>query len=281
MRLHPGKVNCHIIDMVASLETGIVTTPTLFGLDPMELVVNASVDDLKSIHDRKEAEQQRQKMSGVSPAGSCPGRTTTQTVTFTDYDSVFDLIEDTSGERHIRAISPHSWVEVAQDRFILSTASGAFLNLEKTLDETENQTMYIIRETEPLTFARAKVPFKAPREIARAEKFVDAVHAADTYAKEKYPYRFISRNQQWRRGPATEGQLAFLNKLRPQDDPLTPETITKGKAGDMITKIKHGARGRFAKVEAMKRREGRAKLRLEQEQALKEREVVRVGPLLD
>ena len=30
MRLYPGKENCHIIDMVASLETGIVTTPTLY-----------------------------------------------------------------------------------------------------------------------------------------------------------------------------------------------------------------------------------------------------------
>ena len=29
MRLYPGKENCHIIDMVASLEAGIVTTPTL------------------------------------------------------------------------------------------------------------------------------------------------------------------------------------------------------------------------------------------------------------
>jgi ATP-dependent helicase IRC3 len=47
----------------------------------------------------------------------------------------------------------------------------------------------------------------------------------------------------------------------------------------MITKIKHGARGRFANIEAQKRREGRARLKTEQEQALKEREQVRVGPL--
>ena len=30
MRLYAGKDNCHIIDMVASLEAGIVTTPTLY-----------------------------------------------------------------------------------------------------------------------------------------------------------------------------------------------------------------------------------------------------------
>ncbi|PHH58591.1 hypothetical protein CDD80_2157 [Ophiocordyceps camponoti-rufipedis] len=37
MRLSPGKENCHVIDLVSSLQTGIVTTPTLFGLDPSEL----------------------------------------------------------------------------------------------------------------------------------------------------------------------------------------------------------------------------------------------------
>ena len=30
MRLSPGKVNCHIIDMVASLKTGIVSTPVSY-----------------------------------------------------------------------------------------------------------------------------------------------------------------------------------------------------------------------------------------------------------
>lgn len=36
MRLYPGKENCHIIDMVASLEAGIITTPTLY-VYPMSL----------------------------------------------------------------------------------------------------------------------------------------------------------------------------------------------------------------------------------------------------
>lgn len=280
MRLHPGKENCHVIDMVASLATGIVTTPTLFGLDPSELIDNANLDDLKAIQQRKEAERQRQQaMQNVADANSAATNEVPRIVTFTDYDSVFDLIEDTSGERHIRAISQYAWVEVDQERYILSTASGAFLNLERIFDETKNEMTYVIRETRPLPIMSAQAPYMAPREIARAEKFVHAVRAADTYAKKKYPFRFISRHQSWRSGPATESQLAYINKLRPRDDPLTAESITKGKAGDMITKIKHGARGRFANIEAQKRRQGRAKLKTEQEQALKEREQVRVGPL--
>jgi ATP-dependent helicase IRC3 len=228
----------------------------------------------------KEVERQRQQaMLSVSDPNCATTDELPRTVTFTDYDSVFDLIEDTSGERHIRAISQHAWVEVGEERYILSAASGAFLNLERSFEEATNKTIYILRETRPLPLGGTHPPFMAPREIARAEKFVDAVHAADTYAKEKYPFRFISRHESWRNRPATESQLAFLNKLRPRNDPWTAASITKGKAGDMITKFKHGARGRFAKVEARKRREERARLRIEQDHALREREHVRVGPL--
>lgn len=281
MRLHPGKVNCHIIDMVASLSTGIVSTPTLFGLDPSELVENASVEDMKIIQDRKEAEkaQGNTELSGTEnqTTGSLP-----RSITFTDYDSVFDLIEDTSGERHIRAVSPHSWVEIGPSRFILAHLDGSFLKLEKRqTDMTGNPEQYVVLETRALKNVGAKAPFSAAREVARAETFVDAVHAADTYASEKYSFHYIGKNQSWRRSPATEGQLNFLNRFRLRDDALTAEDLTKGKAGEMITKIKHGARGRFAKVEASKRKESRAKMKVEEDLAFKERLQVRVGPLSD
>ena len=42
-----------------------------------------------------------------------------------------------------------------------------------------------------------------------------------------------------------------------------------------------GARGRFASLEADRRRHGRAQLKVEQDQALRDREKVSVGPLLN
>jgi ATP-dependent helicase IRC3 len=282
MRLYPGKKDCHIIDMVASLETGIVTTPTLFGLDPSELVEDASVNDLKSLQDRKEAEELwKQKAGDTSKPPRNPVEPVSRTLTFTDYDSVFDLIEDTTGEQHVRRISPHAWVCVSEEKYILPNSNGSYVKLEKGANEQTGQEEYIVTETVALNRAISKVPFMRPRIIARAITFTDAVHTADTFASKKYPFQFISRKQAWRHMPATEGQLAFLNKLRPKHDQLTTEDLTKGKAGDMITKVKHGAKGRFANIEADKRRELRARLRLEQEKALKEREKVSVGPLLD
>ncbi|KAH7313047.1 DEAD/DEAH box helicase-like protein [Rhexocercosporidium sp. MPI-PUGE-AT-0058] len=283
MRLFPGKKNCHIIDMVASLETGIVTTPTLFGLNPEEMVDSAGVDDMKSILDRKEAEEARQELA-LKKSKPKEAPVVPATVTFTDYDSVFDLIEDTSGEKHIRQLSPNAWVCVGQDRYILTNSSGSYIKLDAVVDEKTHDKSYVVTETVALDRSGSgakQQPFMRPRQIAKALTVSDAIHAADTFAQSKYPFQFISRNQPWRNRPATEGQLAFLNKLRLKDDRLTAESLTKGKAGDMITKLKHGARGRFANLEADRRRAGRAKLKVEQEKALKEREHVSVGPLLD
>ncbi|TVY46911.1 putative mitochondrial ATP-dependent helicase [Lachnellula occidentalis] len=280
MRLHPGKKDCHIIDMVASLATGVISTPTLFGLDPSEVVEGATVDDMKAIQDRKEAEEERdQNASGVSAAKQ-PGPVT-NTVTFTDYDSVFDLIEDTTEERNIRSMSPHAWVCIAQDRWILTNSNGSYVKIERKFKEEAGDDQFLVTEIAALSPAISKSPFSKPRKIAKALTFDDAIHAADTYAAKKYPFQFISQNQRWRKKPATEGQLLFLNKLRLKDDQLTPESLTKGRAGDMITKLKHGARGRFASLEADKRRQGKARLKVEQERGLRDREKVSVGPLLD
>ncbi|CAI4210553.1 unnamed protein product [Parascedosporium putredinis] len=172
MRLYPDKKDCHVIDMVSSLETGIVTTPTLFGLDPGELG------------------------SALDPNTK---------VTFTQYSSVLDLIADTSGEKHIRTLSPNAWVQVAPDRYVLTAPNGTYLR----------------------------------------------------------------------------GQVDFLNKLRGRDgvEPLTVDDLTKGAAMDMITKVKHGARGRFAALGAQRRKREREAKEAEGVLERRRREQVSVGPV--
>lgn len=276
MRLHHSKEYCHMIDMVASLDAGIITTPTLFGLDPSELLDGASVEDMNNLKDRKEGEkliEERAKAPGTVSRSSVPTR-----VTFTDYDSVFDLMNDTSSEKYISSISPNAWVGVSDNRYILTNSTGTYLNLEKVVTEDSTEE-YVVTETVRLTSSLPPLsPWMKPRQIAKALTFSDAVHAADSYAQKKYPYHVISRRQSWRSRPATEGQLAFLNKLRLKDDKLTPDMITKGRAGEMIVKLKHGARKRFATIEADRKRLNKARLK---DEALKDRETVSVGPLLD
>ncbi|KPM36411.1 hypothetical protein AK830_g10143 [Neonectria ditissima] len=276
MRLHPGKKDCHIIDLVSSLDTGIVTTPTLFGLDPNVLVDKVSVKDMRQLQAAEdEGEESTQSPLSFHNASS----TAADTVTFTDYSSVLDLIADTSGEKHIRTISTYAWVQVGQERFILSAPSGSYIRIEKINEEfgTSNP-LYRAVEVRALPAGIAKSPYAAPREILTAATFLDAVHGADSYAASAFPHTFIHRYQRWRSLPPTQGQVNFINKLRGKGKPVDMESLDKGKATDMITKLKHGARGHFAKIEAEQKRREKQTASLESRQL---RERVRVGPLAE
>lgn len=276
MRLHKSKENCHIIDMVSSLETGIVTIPTLFGLDPEELVTFASVDQLKSIKERREEEATRQKIVYDTDPPSATAHIfdpLPQNITFTEYDSVFDLIADSSGEHHINTLSRLNWVAIAPNKYILSGDGGAYLRLDKD-EGSPIWRAFIIRRL-PSGVA-TKSPYAAAREILQAPSLTDAVQGADTYANEKFPRFVIDRKQGWRGGKPTHGQLLFLNKLRPEDEQLTEDDITKGKAANMITKLKFGAKGRFAELQASRRKRERELGKVQQRQL---RETVTVGPL--
>jgi ATP-dependent helicase IRC3 len=272
MRLHPGKKDCHIIDLVSTLDTGIVTTPTLFGLDPDELVSEASVDQMRTLK-RKQEKQALRELEAPSKAEQ------QKTVAFTDYSSVLDFIADTSaaGERHIRKISRYSWVQVGPDRFVLTAPSGSYVRIERIRDtSTSGEPCFRVVEVRALGPGVSKSPFAAPREILTAITFEDAVHGADTFAGGSMPLTFIQRNEYWRTLAPTQGQLDYINKMRGKATPLTPYDVDKGKAADMITKLKHGARGQFAQIETERLRRERL---VDLESGRLRRERVTVGPL--
>ncbi len=272
MRLYAGKEDCHVIDMVTSLASGIVTTPTLFGLDPAEMVEDADVTDMKEVKDKKQQEEERQRQLNEIVSRPTPNKpSTATTITFTDYDSLLDLIHDTSGERHIRAMSPFAWVQVGPDKYILSCPTGGFLTIENP-----GNSRFTVQVTRKLVGSSSKSPYARTRELASADNLEDVVHAGDTYAGQKFARRLLATDQAWRKKPASQGQVDFLNKLREDDNQLLPLEITKGTAMDMITKLKHGARAWYAKTSAAKIKAEKKAGRLEE---LKSREKVSVGRL--
>jgi len=275
LRKHSDKKDCHVIDLVASLKTGIVTTPTLFGLDPDELVEEKDVSQMKSLRERKESEKMREeKTSGMLPRNPGALPPLSGDITFTGYDDVNDLIEDSSGERHIRAISPLAWVQIDPTHYVLSGTTTGYLNIKK---QPTNYVIDFYRKLPP--DAVSKSPYLRPRQIAVANTFERAVHAADTFAKEKFPFATVSKNARWRKDDATSGQILYLNRFRDKDDQLTEDSITKGRAGDWITKFKHGAKGRFFKLATEKRKGAEVLKKREQFEAMQRNAQVKVGPL--
>ncbi|EEP81499.1 conserved hypothetical protein [Uncinocarpus reesii 1704] len=265
LRLHPGKQDCHIIDMVAALQAGVVTTPTLFGLHPNEGLDKTSVDDFEKLATK----------SGIGrPKGSAPDPKGDVVVDFTDYDSVHDLIQDISGERHIRSMSKNAWIKINDDRYILEAPQG---RLVITRDDSD---LYSVLQIMALpSSAKSKSPYGRSKEVASSLTLTEAVHAADTLASRIFGPIFVALWQPWRKRPASLGQVAFLKKSLGFDGELLSEHITKGQAADMITKLKHGAKGQFKDILLMKRRIDRDRVREEKLEELRNREEVKVGQL--
>ncbi|PGG96101.1 hypothetical protein AJ79_09727 [Helicocarpus griseus UAMH5409] len=267
LRLYPGKENCHIIDMVAALNTGVTTTPTLFGLHPDEGLDETKLEDIeKCKNGESDGMRPRSKSSGPSADKV--------TVDFTDYESVHDLLQDTSGEQHIRSLSKNAWVSVNPDRYVLNAPSGRITIIG---DGTGLFSVFHLKALKPEK--KSASPFSRPREITSSVELAQAVHAADTLASRIFLPVFVASWQPWRKKNASPGQVAFLNNHLPFDNQIEFGQISKGEAADMITKLKHGAKGQFKNIMAIKQRAMREKVKKSRLEEQKRREEVKVGPL--
>lgn len=145
MRLCPatGKEDCQIIDFVdiAGRTPGLVSTPTLFGLDPSELVdgntnffpqVEATSD--LGIDESLESLQSKKGTVIKFPAEDVEVPSP-ESVTYVDYDNPFALIGEFSGATLIiHQLSPLAWVCVGSDIYILECLSAGFIRVEPLTD---------------------------------------------------------------------------------------------------------------------------------------------------
>ncbi|KAK3051507.1 hypothetical protein LTS18_012412, partial [Coniosporium uncinatum] len=123
-------------------------------------------------------------------------------------------------------------------------------------------------------------PFMRPQQIARGQDFEGAVRAADKYASEVFDRSSILKMAPWRNKPASQKQLEYLRKFQKKNgERLELDELTIGQAGDWITKIIHGAKGRLSNLQTRKNKVQKELSAEKQLQRLKRREQVQVGPL--
>lgn len=299
LRLFPRKENCHIIDMVATLETGVLSTPTLFGLHPDEVLEKSTVKQLRETKDdqlaridREAREEERRENDTQSPLGSDkePSLNGDINIKFTRYDSITDLLGDMRSDKHIRSLSQHAWVRTGDDRYVLSGLNG-WVTIEKGNPDPhaggrpksrhtkittipESDELYTVHHVTKFQGAAGEHHYSRPRLIAQAPNLEHAVDSADTFAASTFPKRYISARQPWRNAPATPSQLDMLNRANVKSGRrLQSEHMTRGQAADMITKLKFGGKKRFNAM---------MKQRLKKEEKVREvREMRRTGMGVD
>ncbi|KAF7347873.1 DEAD-box family helicase [Mycena venus] len=255
MRLSPstGKQDCRIIDFVDSVSrvSGIVSVPTLFGLDPDAV----SIDD--------ETTESLEKLAADSIAlDTTDDIPEPRSVTYKDYDDPFSL--HSSGAPQIAALSRNAWVGCGGDVYVLECLGKGHIRIEPTTNEGRHFQAHYTPSIDGTTAAALKIAKVVFGQMALG----------------------LLRSARWRKAPASEQQKNLVTKRwgkRRFDSDADAEskaekiaTLTKGEAADIITRLKHGAQARYErKVKvAIKTAE-----KSEKEARRRAREDVRVGPL--
>ncbi|KAF8898798.1 P-loop containing nucleoside triphosphate hydrolase protein [Infundibulicybe gibba] len=283
MRLSPntGKENCRIIDFVDSTERvdGVISTPTLFGLDPEEI----EIDD--------ETTESLEKLAVKQTNGDGTNITLEPTtITYSDHEDPFSLTARSSGAPHIITMSRNAWVGCGSDIYVLECLGKGHVRIEPvTLDaQICFDAFYTPAMVDKVTASSLKIsPYMRSRKILRATTLGDAVRGCDTYVKAKVLHGMLGlgilRSAAWRKLPASDQQKQLIAKRwskRNLDNPSERAAIIaqlkKGDAANIITRLKHGAQARYEKK---LKASARIANNILKEQHRRAREVVQVGPL--
>ncbi|KAG9314319.1 P-loop containing nucleoside triphosphate hydrolase protein [Chiua virens] len=301
MRQSPesGKVDCRIIDFVDSSSriSGVISIPTLLGLDPGEIVDDASIAELRA---RAKSCDFDNPPIDLDCDAALPEPTS---VTYYDYEDPFAMVDSFSGAPHISRLSPNAWVGCGSNIYVLECLGKGYIRIEPDLVGEGESTVckagikYAHQKVACLraTYTEATMhissarqlkisPFMRKRPISTADTLSDALKSCDTYATQKIlrgPLALgLRRNARWRLSPATESQKAFIQKRRRKRamdrETIVVEKLTKGGAANIITRLKHGAQA----YHENKMKEHRKKLQLAEKEKLRVvRSIVQVGPL--
>ncbi|OQN98161.1 hypothetical protein B0A48_15993 [Cryoendolithus antarcticus] len=270
LRTYPGKSDCLVLDMVASKKTGLVNSPSLFGLDPQDLDrIDAATLALMG----EAAMAERQDATVTANEGESLGEVLDGDITMETWDSLLDLINPTADEAAIAQYSPNVWVQISPIYYVLSsTWVKDFVSVRADGHE------WAAKMTPSLRFTSAKSPYGKPRHIATAAILEDAIRAADEYAKEKYEVG-LRRDEPWRSRPATEKQLGYLRKLLGATEDLTERALTGGQVRNLIVKLLRGSKGLYKKNQVERAKARRAHEKKRQHEETKRKATVKVGPV--
>ncbi|KAH8835713.1 P-loop containing nucleoside triphosphate hydrolase protein [Flagelloscypha sp. PMI_526] len=254
MRLSPKteKIDCHVIDFVDSTSrvAGIISSPTLFGLDPNAVLVEGL--------STKQAEELEAMAADISslPDKAAEGPQA-KSVTYIDYDDPFSFIHGPASSSHISQMSSNAWVSCGGDIYVLECLGKGFVRIDP-VDETEDQPKHF-------------TAYYTPAMDVRTAKGLGVS-----------PFR-RSRHRNGASDPATDGQRKFISsrwfkkgKEIDENDLTKVAALTKGQAGTIITRLRHGAAARHASAQRRATREAKI---VQKERDRQNRTHVKVGSL--
>ncbi|KAG2176795.1 hypothetical protein INT44_007459 [Umbelopsis vinacea] len=256
MRLHSSKKDCLVIDFVDNFSragrAGLITIPTLLGLD-----VDTTLDDVDLLEVEKQAlviEQSKLMAKNLRLDDSenieFGSERPTAHLTITEYDSVFEVMDDCSGSKDLYELSRNAWVAVGDQAYVLAVKSGSI-----KVEQEDGVWGAKLRKVLPNRFGKSI--YTKPQELPITGDTRDqAIKAVDTYVKSYYKSntpnsQWVLRNAKFRQEPATEAQIQVLRKRFGMK--VVDGSLTKGQAMNLFARMQEG-QGKIWRKQAEHRR---------------------------
>jgi len=243
MRLHLSKKDCLVIDFVDNFaragRNGLVTVPTLLGLD-----LNTALDDVDLLEVEKQAQiieeskQIAKNMPLDEPDAVEGGELPKAHLTITEYDSIFEVVDDCSGSKDLHQISQNAWVGVGGDVFVLSVRNGS-IKVEKRDDG-----VWCAKQRKVISTRNGKTIYAKAKELPiTGDTHDQAIRAVDTYVKKYYKpdspnALWARRNARFRQEPATDAQIRVLKQKFGMS--VVDGHLTKGQAMNLFARLQEG-----------------------------------------
>ncbi|KAI8140480.1 P-loop containing nucleoside triphosphate hydrolase protein [Fennellomyces sp. T-0311] len=229
VRLWPKKKDCLVIDFVDNFSKsgreGLVTFPTLMGLDHNELVRDENVMDME-----RRAVAQTNIEHVVTDKISQDIR-----IKITEYDDLNEFMIETSASPELHSLSPNSWVTVGEEKCALSIGTFGTLTLQA------KDGVWNAKLTRESTRGGKKRFFRPQILPLTADTRSLAIRAADTWLNQnasRQQLHMARRTASFRNQPATAAQLSALKRYKVEPK----QELTKGHAMDLISRLKLGQR---------------------------------------
>lgn len=149
LRLHHSKTHCHIIDFIGASNVGVVSIPTLAGIENFDgTLENATLDDLQVIKDdfvfRKEEKLQKENLAKESYNNWIKDMNSFDLTlsTFDSFESYYQAQELKSGnatsETSLFSDSKYPWIKFSNTAWALSLQNGHHLRVYKESSKEKN-----------------------------------------------------------------------------------------------------------------------------------------------
>ncbi|CEH13958.1 p-loop containing nucleoside triphosphate hydrolase protein [Ceraceosorus bombacis] len=228
-----GKQDCLMLDLVGTLERGVVCSPTLFGLDP-DSVNEASLEDLRAQADSREKTSEDSQPASETEETNETEIPDPSKVTYEEWGPLElqrAMMSRTRGI--IERMSPNAWVDCGDDIYVLDLPpKRGYVKVErdeegKAEGKGEWVAHFTARNADADEAAAASggsskgkkrlSPFRRPTELLRASELEAAIRGADSYANGRVGRGpqgtgLLARSSPWRSKPSSEKQRAFVEK---------------------------------------------------------------------